>query len=758
MLKPLSITLLTAFATLTAGCAMNNSAPAKPQPSDTAARAADVDSFLDQYARTYRFRLGKPTAFKLTPKGDAVLFLRSPNRSFVQDLYSFDIATGQERILLTAQEILGAGDEQLSAEEKARRERMRMAAKGIASFDLSKDGSTIITSLSGRLFLIDRATRKVTEVISTNPSPAIDPSLSPDGKLLAHCRGRDLCITHLATNEERVIAKSDSPHLTYGQAEFVAQEEMSRFRGYWFSPDSKTILYQGFDTADMETFHIADPTKPENEPDSWPYPRAGKKNAQVWLEIAQSNGSTSDAPLIVTWDATNYPYLAHVKWAKQESGPGTLVILVQNREQTAEQLLKVDPKTGATTVLLQETDAAWVELEDENPTFLKDGSFLWVTERNGGKQIEHRNADGSLKNALNQTDFGLQRLVHVDEDSRKVYVQASSNPTRTELFTLALDGIGAPSILACGDGRFSLAVSEDSSLFLETQTLLREDTTWNVRKGAFATKIGSIKSVTEKPIIDPKPTIQMVKGEREYWTAVILPQNFDSKKKYPVIAEVYAGPTALTVNASKWDYTRHQWLANQGFIVISIDNRGTNNRGREWSRAIKGNFIDAALEDQVDGLKALAKIYPQMDLARVGVSGWSFGGYFAAMAVLRRPDIYSCGIAGAPVTDWHDYDTHYTERYMGLPEKNAAGYDASSCMTYASNLSRPLLLIHGTSDDNVYFMHSLKLSEALFRAGKEFDFLPLSGFTHMVPDPVVTINLQQHMLNFLKKNLNPGSN
>lgn len=753
MLKPLTI-LLTTFAALTTGCAMNTSnTPAAPP-----AKASAADPFLDQYARTYRFRLGKPTAFKLTPKGDAVLFLRSPNRSFVQDLYSFDVATGQERILLTAQEILGAGDEQLSAEEKARRERMRMAAKGIASFDLSKDGSTIITSLSGRLFLIDRATRKVTEVTSSNPSPAIDPSLSPDGKLLAHCRGQSLHLTDIASGHEHIVAHSVNPLLTFGQAEFVAQEEMSRFRGYWFSPDSNSILYQGFDTTDMETFHIADPTKPENEPDSWPYPRAGKKNAAVWLELKGTSASDNAAPIRVKWDEENYPYLAHVKWAKQESGPGILVILVQNREQTAEQLLKVDPVTGATTKLLEETDAAWVELEEENPTFLKNGSFLWVTERNGGKQIEHRNADGSLKVALNQSDFGLQRLVHVDEDSRKVYVQASSNPTRTELFTLALDGIGAPSILACGDGRFALAVSEDSSLFLETQTLLREDTAWNIRSKVWSNKVGAVRAVTERPVVDPKPAIQKVKGEREYWTAVLLPQNFDSSKKYPVIAEVYAGPTALTVNASKWEYTRHQWLANQGFIVVSIDNRGTNNRGRDWSRAIKGNFIDAALEDQVDGLNALAKIYPQMDLARVGVSGWSFGGYFAAMAVLRRPDVYACAIAGAPVTDWHDYDTHYTERYLGLPEKNAAGYDASSCMTYAKNLNRPLLLIHGTSDDNVYFMHSLKLSEALFRAGREFDFLPLSGFTHMVPDPVVTINLQQHMLNFLKRNLAANPN
>jgi dipeptidyl-peptidase-4 len=440
-----------------------------------------------------------------------------------------------------------------------------------------------------------------------------------------------------------------------------------------------------------------------------------------------------------------------VVWAKC----GTLAIVVQNRQQTEEQVLKVDPATGTTQLLLKEQDDAWVELEGENPRFLKDGSFLWLTQRGGTKQIEHHRADGSLDRVLNEPNIGLRGISSVDEPHGIVYISASINPTRTELFALPLAG-GPPAAVLTGDGRFSMSASEDHALFLLTDTRLDADTVYAVAQGTPTNRIGEIESKAERPMVEPHPKIVQVHGERDYWATVILPQDFDASKKYPVIAEIYAGPTAATVNAVKWEYARHQWLANDGFIVVSIDNRGTPNRDRAWERSIKGNLIDKALADQVDALQALGKMYPQMAMDKIGVSGWSFGGYFSAMAVMQRPDIYACGIAGAPVTDWADYDTHYTERYMGLPQDNPDGYKAASCMTYVNNLSRPLLLVHGTADDNVYFMHSLKLSEALFRANKKFEFLPLAGFTHMVPDPVVTVNLQKRMREFFRRNLGQG--
>jgi dipeptidyl-peptidase-4 len=719
----------------------------------SAATAQAVDPFLDAWARTNRFRLGRPGSIRITPDGSKVLFLRSEPRSFVHTLYEFDVASGSERVLLTAEQILQGAEENLSPEERARRERQRQTARGIASYTLTEDGNTIVTSLSGRLFMVDRATAKVREITSVSKQAAIDPQVSKDGSRLAHCRGNDLHVTDLRTGVETVVAKSDSATVTYGQAEFVAQEEMDRDHGTWFSPDASMVALQRTDTAGMEMFHIADPTDPSHEPETWPYPRAGGKNAVVGLEVRRCDGT--GAPVRVQWDAVKYPYLARVTW--KEHAP--LMILVQNRAQTEQVLLAVDHATGATREVLRESDSAWLELVGGNPRVLPDGTLLWLSEKDAGWVIEHRKVDGTLIRAVNEPELGLSGIGAVSEDGTSILVSASKDPTQSHALMLPI-GKGERVRLTEGVGRFGVSISRDFQTMLRTSSVLEsgKPDTWEVLRNGVV--VGQLRSVHEKAPITPRAEVMKVQGSapdlREYYTAVVRPSNFDPSKKYPVVAQVYAGPTALTVHSTAGAYLKHQWLADKGYMVVCIDNRGTPGRGRAWSRAVKGNLIDVPLADQVDALQALAKLVPQMDLSRVGVSGWSFGGYFAAHAVMQRPDVYACGIAGAPVTDWADYDTHYTERYMGMPEENKAGYAASSAMTFAKDLKRPLLLIHGTADDNVYFMHSLKLSGELFKNGRDFDFLPLAGFTHMVPDPRVTINLEERMLRFLDQHLKPA--
>ena len=248
--------------------------------------------------------------------------------------------------------------------------------------------------------------------------------------------------------------------------------------------------------------------------------------------------------------------------------------------------------------------------------------------------------------------------------------------------------------------------------------------------------LGELPSLAEEPPFIPKTSIQKVGADAGFYTAVVRPRNFDPKKRYPVVLYVYGGPTALMVQSGMGSWLLPQWLADQGFIIAVVDNRGTPNRGREWERAVYGKFGSVPLEDQVTGLRALGEKFPEMDLERGGVYGWSFGGYLSALAVLRRPDVFKAAIAGAPVADWEDYDTHYTERYMGLPKDNAEAYKEASLLTYAAKLKRPLLLVHGTADDNVYFRHTLKLADALFRAGRDFDVLPLPGVTHRGPSTV----------------------
>ncbi|HVU63211.1 MAG TPA: prolyl oligopeptidase family serine peptidase [Phycisphaerales bacterium] len=262
-----------------------------------------------------------------------------------------------------------------------------------------------------------------------------------------------------------------------------------------------------------------------------------------------------------------------------------------------------------------------------------------------------------------------------------------------------------------------------------------------------------IKLTRETPPWIPHLELDVV-GDKGFHAALIRPRDFDPAKKYPVIVNVYGGPHYQIVRASPQLYYLQQWIADQGFIIAMIDGRGTPNRGRDWERAIKNDLIGPALEDQVAGLKALGAKHPEMDLSRVGIYGWSFGGYFSAMATMQRPDVYAAGCAGAPVCDWLDYDTCYTERYLGVPKNDDdPKYKKSSVLTYCKDLQRPLLIIHGTSDDNVYFMHSLKMTQALFREGRPFEFLPLAGFTHMVPDPVVTTRLYSRIALFFKDHL-----
>jgi dipeptidyl-peptidase-4 len=251
----------------------------------------------------------------------------------------------------------------------------------------------------------------------------------------------------------------------------------------------------------------------------------------------------------------------------------------------------------------------------------------------------------------------------------------------------------------------------------------------------------------------PVVELTTVGSAPELHAALIRPRKFKPGESYPVIVHVYGGPTSQMVRADARRYLLDQWFADNGYVVVAIDGRGTPNRGRDWQRIVAGDLIDIPLDDQARGLRLLGAKYPELDLTRVGIYGWSFGGYFSAMAVMRKPGLFHAGVAGAPVVDWADYDTHYTERYMGLPQRNESGYRAANVLTYAADLERPLMIIHGTADDNVYFMHSLKLADALFRAGKPFEFLPLAGFTHMVPDPLITRRLYSRIIDFLDRNV-----
>ncbi|MBZ4421083.1 S9 family peptidase [Myxococcus sp. RHSTA-1-4] len=716
----------------------------KPPPMSQTQRKPDT--FLRQYSETRRFMSGRPVGVRITPDEKSVLFLRTTPTSNVQMLYAFDVESGQAKELLTPEAILKGAEETLTPEEKARRERMRVSARGFTGFQISEDGTRLLVPLSGRLYVVERASGKVTE-LKTGPG-TLDPKFSPDGKQVGYVREHDVYRIDVAANQEQRVTRGGTATKTHGLAEFVAQEEMSRFSGYWWSPDAKSFAYTESDTSEVEKLTIVDVMHPERGGEEFPYPRPGKANAKVRLGVIPAAGGKTTW---VAWDAEKYPYLATVVWPKG----GPLTILVQNRTQTEEKLLAVDPRTGKTRELLTEKDDAWLNLEQAFPLWLEDGSgFLWYTERNGGPEVELRKADGSLERSVVKPDAGFRMVAGFVQKERTLYFNGGPNPTESYLWRVK-DG-GAPEKLSLGGTGPATEgglVSKHGGLVVFNTSGPKSMTKVSVHRSD-GTRLGELPEIAQEPPFTPNTEVRQV-GPRKFWASITRPRDFKKGQKLPVIVEVYGGPTTTVVYQNMAAHLMAQWMADQGFIVVKFDGRGTPLRDAAWERAVKYDFAGVTIEDQAAAIQELAKELPEIDLNRVGIEGWSFGGYMAALAVLKRPDVFKAAVAGAPVVDWLDYDTHYTERYLGLPQERPEAYEKSSLLTYAKQ-DKPmgkLLLIHGTADDNVYFFHTLKLSDALFRAGKPHELLPLSGLTHMVPDPVVTERQWERVMDHFKRNL-----
>ncbi|HEY1587764.1 MAG TPA: DPP IV N-terminal domain-containing protein, partial [Polyangia bacterium] len=608
-------------------------------------------------------------------------------------------------------------------------------------FQLSDDGKQILVTLSGKLYVVRRADNDVT-ALDAGKLPTLNATFSPDATKVAYVHERDLYVYDLKSKRETRLTKSSDPALSNGLAEFVAQEEMGRVRGLWWSPDGKQLAYEEADNRGVEQLTIPDVAHPEHPPEPTYYPRPGKANAKVRLGIINVTGG---ATTWVKWDGDKFPYLARVVW--RDRAPLTLVL--QTRDEKSLQVVAAD-KAGRAQVLLDEHDDAWIDLDHTMPEWLPDGTaFLWSTTPVGGwPTLQLRGADGHLVRALSTDKENYRELVHVDAARKVAWFVGAPTAPEAQIYRVSLDGGGAERVTKESGVHVAGFARRGSSVWIEsvtTPTQMRRELVHVADDKGGDRVAGELPSVAVKPPFMSTELVERV-GDLGYWTALVRPRNFDPKRKYPVVVDVYAGPGHQQVSATP--KLMRQWMADHGLIVVAIDGRGTPARGHDWERFIAGDF-SRTIDDQAAGLQALAAKHPEMDLSRVGITGWSFGGYESALAVLKRGDVFHVAVAGAPVVDWRDYDTHYTEHYLGVLPENKAAYDASSLLSYVDRLQRPLMLVHGTSDDNVYFFHTLKLSEALFRAGKQFSLLPLAGFTHMVPDPVVTKQLQTRVLKFL---------
>ncbi|MFE0699480.1 prolyl oligopeptidase family serine peptidase [Streptomyces sp. NPDC058872] len=700
-------------------------------------------SFPRQHARTQRFTLGVPRGFSVSPDGERVVFVRSASgtdrthRLWVLDLPR-DGEPG-ERSVADPSVLLAGAEEELSPQERARRERSREGSAGIVAYAVDAAVEWAAFALSGRLFTAELRAGTARELAV--PGPVIDPRPSPDGRFVAYVAEGALRVVGADGAEDRALAVPEDEHVSYGLAEFIASEEMGRERGHWWSPASDRLLVARADDRAVRRWWIADPAHPEREPQAVGYPATGTANAGVELFVMGLDGSRTE----VRWDRDRYPYLARVHW----SAGGAPLLLVQARDQREQLFLTVEPDSGKTAVVRTETDPAWLELHRGVPSWGPGGGLVRLTDEGGPRVL----AVGEES----WTGAELHVRSVLDTGTDDVLVSASAGEAAAEPGT---GEIHVYRVTARGAERLSEGVGVHGAVRSGTVTVLvsaRPEEAGSVaRVLRDGEQVAVVASYAQRPVISAR--VRLVEaGARRIPCAVLLPSGYaEGDGPLPVLMDPYGGPHGQRVLASHQAHLTSQWFADQGFAVVVADGRGTPGRSPAWEKSVLRD-LSPTLEDQVEAVRALAGSFP-LDLGRVAIRGWSYGGYLAARAVLRRPDVFHAAVVGAPVTDWRLYDTHYTERYLGTPQDDPEVYAAQSLVT-DDGLSapegpvRPMMLVHGLADDNVVVAHALRLSSALLAAGRPHEVLPLSGVTHMTPQEQVAENLLLLQVDFLKRAL-----
>jgi dipeptidyl-peptidase-4 len=696
-----------------------------------------TETFPRRQARTRRFTLGAPRGIAVSPDGDRIVFLRSRGGSDpVNCLWTLELPSGAERLVADPRELAagnGRGGEDLPAEERARRERSREQAGGVVGYATDRPVTMAAFALSGQLYVAELAAGLTPRLVET-AGGVVDPRPDPRGQLVAFVADRTLYVHDVTSRATTALARPDGPGISYGLADFVAAEEMGRMRGYWWSPDGDALLVARVDDEPVPRWHIGDPEHPERPPTVVAYPAAGTRNARVDLWIVALDGTRTR----VRWDAERDEYLVTAVWDSHE-----LLIVVQPRDQRALRVLRVDPASGATSSRHEQTDPAWVDIVPGVPAHTAGGALVTTADADGARRLV---VDGQ---PVTPPQVQVRAVLDVDGDT--VLFSGSTDPCSIGLYSWSAagglveltHGTGVHAGRLCG-----------GTLVVARQDLDSDGTATTVRPRRGGER--TIASNAEAPGIRPRITL-LTAGQRELPTALLLPSGHRPGTPLPVLMDPYGGPHAQRVLAARGAHLSSQWFADQGFAVVVVDGRGTPGRGPEFERAVHGDLAGPVLDDQVDALHAVARQFPDLDLTRVGIRGWSFGGYLAALAVLRRPDVFHAAVAGAPVTDWSLYDTHYTERYLGRPDTDPQAYARSSLIADAARLERPLLLVHGLADDNVVAAHTLRLSSALLAAGRPHSVLPLSGVTHMTPQEVVAENLLLLQVRFLTDALSRAS-
>ena len=781
----------------------------------------DVNDAIKQFprlrARTLRFGCGAPRSAQVVGDGSRALFLRSDGpQDLVTALWlSWFDESGEhhETKLADPRELLGAtaDSEDVPAEEKARRERAREGGTGIVGYSSDDDGNRIVFTINGRLFLTDidwndetgapePHTRELAgEWRDEDPAmytPVLNPRIAPDGEHVLYTTGSYLMLVDIGGElGDRITAvygvsvedeDGNPAENTWkiGLAEFVAGEEMDRYAGFWWAPDSQHVLFESFDTADEPTWYISDPADPEKRADGRRYPRALTRNADVYLTVItlafdendRYAGITGNAD--VDWDREAYEYVAAVNWRRGHDP----LVLVQNRRQTRDQVLEVavaadGAALGATRVLEEHANDQWIDLIHGTPAYTPDGRLVCPL-NDMAADTNRLTVDGrpftpagwNVRAVLDVTDDDVlavvQRAPEIATEVPRAWAGSDADSDAESLFgghdarsfdVVSIDYNGTITPVTTDPGQWTASRGERGIVVSGRDMRSARAQMRHILGEQSAT----ISSTAAEPGFAPNVTFTRL-GEHRLYTAIIAPSPsspYAHSDKLPVLMKPYGGPGFQQVVASQSFYWEGQWWADQGFLVVTADGRGTTGRGPAWDREIFEDMKDVTLADQIEAVNALPEAVsrlnadgcrpgvPMPDLDKVCMIGWSYGGFLSALAVLDAPDVFKAACAGAPPTDWTLYDTHYTERYLGL---DPDVYRRNGIVQDAPGLVRPLMLIHGFADDNVTIAHSLRLSQALMAAGRPHTFLPLTGITHMTNDETVAENLLTLQRDFLR--------
>ncbi|WP_419147359.1 S9 family peptidase [Pseudoalteromonas 'SMAR'] len=698
-----------------------------------------------------------PTNLKFSPDGSRVTYLQGKKEDYNRyDLWEYNLKDNSNRLLVDSAELF-SGPENLSDEEKARRERQRIFGRGILEYKWSKDGKALLFPLNGDLYYYQVASGNSKKLTDTEAFET-DARFSPKGNFVSFIREQNLYAIELSSGKEVQLTKDGGGTIKNGMAEFVAQEEMSRMTGYWWSGDEQQIAFTRIDESPVEEAIRNEIYAEEVKLFNQRYPYTGTDNVEIELGVVKLNNQQVDW---IDLGADKDIYIARANWLKDNK---TLSYQWQNRSQQKLELRFYNTVDKSQQVALTETSDTWINLHFDLK-FLKDKKhFVWASERDGFKHLYLYRTNGQLVRQITQGDWIVESLEGVDEKKGLVYFSGRKDtPLESHLYSAPLFKAGKIERITAKGSYHKVVMAEDNRTFIDKSSSVNRPPSVALRKvnGEFVTWLEQNQLDSNHPLTPYLPdlvtpeygTLKAEDGQTMYYR-LFKPANLEQDKKYPVIVNVYGGPHAQRVtNSWRSKNLYFQYLAQQGYVIFQLDNRGSYNRGKKFEDPIYKHLGEVEVADQIKGVEFLRTL-DYVDPERIGIYGHSYGGYMALMTMFKAGDYFSAGVSGAPVTDWALYDTHYTERYLGHPNTNAKGYEQSAVFPYADGLKGPLLIYHGMADDNVLFTHATKLFKQLQDQVKPFEMMTYPGSKHSLRGKKVQMHLHQTITDFFNRHFN----